>query len=113
MIAFTPAGDIQSFTAATTAPTAVQSVGETQTQAQQYKLDNVSSTVDAVVGWGATAAEAQLNAGATGVPVAGNSKCMYLLHSTVQVVTAQPGAYFSGSTTSSTAVIKVQAGYGN
>ncbi len=108
MIAFTPSGNLASFTANSSAPTAVQSLGTTGVQTQQYKLDNTSSTVDAVVGWGASsdAAKAAAAAGAD------ETNCMYLMRGTVQVVTAAPGTYFSGISASAV-VVKVQSGYGN
>ena len=105
MIAFQPKGDVESFTGATTAPTSVQAVGNDG--AQQYCLSNTSSTIDCIVGWGQTDVEAKANA------TAGNANSYYLMHSTQVVVTAPINAYFSGVTSSSTAVVKVQAGIGN
>lgn len=109
MIAFQPKGNLASFTGATSAPTAVRSLGAPAEPSQQYCLTNTSSTIDCTVGWGAAAAEAELNA-AAGASVV---NCYYLLRGTQVVVTGPRAAYFSGITGSSTAVVKVQVGIGN
>jgi hypothetical protein len=108
MIAFNPKGNLASFTGASSAPTSVQSLGPDSGSAQQYVLTNIDPAIDCVVGWGQSDAEAKLNA-------AGGSavKCYWLQHSSQVVITAAAGAYFSGITSSSTAVVKVQAGIGN
>ena len=72
-------------------------------------LTNIDGTNNCVVGWGATDAEAKLNATAP----AYTNKCYYILHSTQVVVTIPTGSYITGIAVASTAVIKVQAGYGN
>jgi hypothetical protein len=108
MFAFQPNGPIQSFTGATSAPTSVQAVTGNKTQNQQYVLTNTDSTNDCVIGWGQSDTEAKLNA-ASGTNV---QNCYYLLARSQVVVTAASGAYFSGITASSTAVVKVQPGYG-
>ncbi len=106
MIPFNPTAPINSFTAATSAPTSVQSLPLSDVANQQYVLTNTDASIDATVGWGQTDAEAKANA------VAGNSQRQFwLVHGTQVVITAAPGAYFTGITGSSTAVIKVQAGY--
>jgi hypothetical protein len=107
MIAFQPKGPLLSFTADSTAPTSVQAVSLGGEQAQQYVLTNASSSVDVVVGWGASDVAAKLNAAAaTNV-----MNCYYLVHGTQLVITAATGAYFTGISASS-AVVKVQAGIG-
>ncbi len=113
MIAFTPAGPILPFTAATTAPTAVQAISLDGVGDQQYVLTNTDSAVDVFVGWGDSSDKAK--AAATGAAAASAvvSNCYYLMHSTQVVVTGPRAAYFSGKTASSTAVVQVQAGYGN
>ncbi len=75
----------------------------------QVKFDNVSSTIDAVIGWGQTDLDAKKNAAAG----ADCAKCFYMLRGTVQVMTIPNGAYVTGISVSSTAVIKVQSGIGN
>lgn len=109
MTAFNPSGPLVGFTAATSAPTSVQAISLTDEYAQQFMLTNTSGSIDCVVGWGQTDAEAKLNA-AAGTTVA---NCTYLMRGTQVVITAAPAAYFSGITASSTAVVKVQAGIGN
>ncbi len=110
MIAFTPNGPVQSFTAATpTAPTSVQAVSGDQVGSQQYVLTNTDGTNDVIVGWGASDTEAKLNA-ANGSSV---KSCYYLLRGTVQVVTGPRDAFFTGISVAGTAIVKVQPGYGN
>lgn len=109
MIAFQPKGNLASFTGATSAPTSVQSLGNTGEQFQQYVLTNTDTAVDCVVGWGQTDTEAKANAAAASSVI----NCYFLLHATQVVVTGPVGAFFSGKTASSTAVVKVQGGIGN
>lgn len=108
MFAFEPKGPLLSFTGATTAPTSVQAISLDGVQTQQYALTNTDQNNDCVIGWGMSDAAAKLNAAAG----ATTQKCYYLLARSQVVVTAQPGAYFSGITAASTAVIKVQSGIG-
>ncbi len=106
MTPYNPTAPIGSFTAATSAPTSVQSLSSNEVGNQQYVLTNTDASIDATIGWGQTDAEAKANA------VAGNNQRQFwLVHGTQVVITAAPGAYFTGITGSSTAVIKVQAGY--
>lgn len=108
MIAFTTSGPLLSFTAAVTPPTAVKAISLDGANRQQYCLTNIDAAIDAVVGWGQTAAEAQANA----LAPASTSKCYQLLAREQAVITASSDAFFSGATASVTAVIKVQAGQG-
>lgn len=110
MRAFQPTGNIQSFTAATpNAPTSQQAVSNDQTGNQQYVLTNTDGTNDAIIGWGASDAEAKANA-ANGTSV---KNCYYLLHGTQVVVTGSRDAFFTGISVAGSPVIKVQPGYGN
>ncbi len=111
MNAFRPIGPVMSFTGATSAPTSVQSVTKDGVQgAIQYVLTNTDGTNDCVVGWSTISdADAKLKA----VVASGFPDCYYLLRGTQIVITAPAGAYFTGITASSTAVVKVQAGAGN
>ncbi len=109
MIAWTPQGPLLSLTAASSAPTSVRVTSQSQVTSMQVKFDNVSATIDAVMGWGQSDAEAKANAAAAADCV----KCFYLLRGTVQVVTIPNGAYVTGISVSSTAVVKVQSGIGN
>ena len=108
MQAFEPKGPILGFTGAVTAPTSVQATSLDGVQTQQYLLTNTDQNNDCVIGWGMSDAAAKVNA-AAGATV---QKCYYLLARSQVVITAQPGAFFSGITAASTAVIKVQAGIG-
>lgn len=109
MIAFTTTGPLLGFTAATTAPTSVQAISLDNVNDQQIIVTNTDSTVDCVLGWADSDAKAKANASAA----ASTCNCYFLLHSTQIVITVPPGAYITGKTASSTAVIKVQAGFGN
>jgi hypothetical protein len=106
MIAFQPQGPIVGFTGATTAPTSVQAVSLSNVGVQAYNIDNTSTSIDCVVGWGASDAEAKANAAAGASTV----NCHYLNFRTSEVIIASKDAYFSGITASSTAIIKIQAG---
>lgn len=108
MIAFYPTGALQSFTAATSAPTSVQAISIVGQQAQQVCITNTDATNDAVVGWDKTDTLAKSNA-AAGAAV---YNCCYVLRGTQIIVTVPQDSFFSGKTASSTAVIKVQAGIG-
>ncbi len=107
MIAFTPLGPIVSFTGATTAPTSVQAVSLNNMNVQTYCIENISATIDCVVGWGADDTTAKANAAAAATV----SNCFYMPFGKQRFIIGPPNAYFSGITASSTAVIKVQAGY--
>ncbi len=107
MIAFQPKGPVQSFTAATSAPTSVNVQPLTGLQSSQVMLTNVSSTIDAVIGWGTTDALAKLAA------VAGAGSQQYYLLRGTQVVVSATGPFFTGISVSSTAVIEIQPGVGN
>lgn len=115
MIAFIPTSTVFSFTGATTAPTSVQPLSTDGTNKMQFMLTNTDSTNDCVIGWGSTDAIAKVNAASPSAPTAAPNPtfCYYLLHSTQVVVTAPQGSYFTGITGSSTAIVKVQCGYGN
>jgi hypothetical protein len=108
MSAFEVQGDTVTFTAATTPPTAVQAVADNNTRAPQYLITNVGS-VAAFVGYGQTAAAA---AAAAVVPTSTPSRVYPVLPGTQVVISAPPGAYFTGDTSSDTAVIYVTPGYG-
>lgn len=109
MIAFTPTGPLLSFTSASSAPTSVVLTSVDGVRDQQMMLTNIDAANNCVVGWGASDAEAKLNAAAPSY----TNKCYYLLHSTQIVITVPAGSYITGIAVASTAVIKVQAGYGN
>jgi hypothetical protein len=108
MIAFNPCGPLLSFTAAATPPTAVRAISLNNVQTQQYCLTNIDGAIDAIVGWGQSATEAQANA----LAPAGTARCYYLMAREQAVITGPSDAFFSAGTASVTAVIKVQAGVG-
>ncbi len=106
MFPFTPMGNLASFTGATSAPTSVQSTGQTQIQSMVFHLNNIDAAVDCVVGWGTTDTDAKRNAAAGAATI----NCYYLKANTDAYVVAGSNSYWSGITGSSTAVVKVQAG---
>lgn len=108
MQVFQVCGLTVTFTAAGTPPTAVQANSFDGVPTTQVLLTNVGA-VTAFVGWGSTAAEAQANAL---VPTATPSKCYPLLAGTQVCITAPAGQYWSGDTSSSTAIVYVTAGIG-
>ncbi len=104
-----PNGPLLSFTAATSPPTAVQVVSQTGVKSADVKIDNTSTTVDAVIGWSTTSSgQAIINASAA----AGVHECALIQHGTIQIISIPNAAYISGKTASSTAIIYVQTGVG-
>lgn len=104
---FTPSGNTVTFTAATTAPAAVQAVSTTL-GGNQYRILNAGSVV-AFLGIGTTAAEAN----AAAVAVTSSGLAIPLLAGTDEIITFAPNAYFTAVTSSSTAVIYVSPGDGS
>lgn len=106
---WTPNGPLLTFTAATSAPTAVQAISNSQVHSNDLKIDNTSGTIDCVIGWGQNSEQAILAAAAT----SDQMNCAYIMRGTIQVVSVPNGAYVTGKTASSTAVVYVQTGIGN
>ena len=104
---FTPTGNTVTFTAATSAPTPIQCVSSTL-GGNQYRLLNAGS-VTVFLGVGTTAAQA--SASATVVTTTAN--CIPLLAGTDEIITFTPNAYFTGITSSSTAVVYITCGDGD
>lgn len=104
---FTPSGNTVTFTAATTAPTAVQAVSSTL-GGNQYRILNAGS-VTAFLGVGTTAAAANTAAAA----VTSSGAAIPLLAGTDEIITFATNAYFTGVTGSSTAVIYITPGDGS
>lgn len=104
---FTPTGNTVTFTAANVAPTPVQCVSSTL-GGNQYRLLNAGS-VTVFLGVGTT--EAQASASATVVTTTAN--CIPLLAGTDEIITFTPNAYFTGITSSSTAVVYITCGDGD
>ena len=104
MSKFTPLGTPLSFTAATTAPTSVQPILADGIQQTAYRIVSESVTTACVIGWGKSDAEAKANAAAI------NSNCAVIPAYGLIDIVAPHGSYFSGITSSSTAVMYVQPG---
>lgn len=104
---FTPSGNTVTFTAVTTTPpTAVQAVSTTL-GGNQYRILNAGA-VTAFLGVGTSASDASNNA----VAVVSSASSIPLLAGTDEILTFPPNAYFTGITTSSSAVIYITPGDG-
>jgi hypothetical protein len=104
--AFTKLGNTVAFTAAATAPAAVQAVSTTL-GGNQYRIINAGS-VTVFLGYGSTATEANTNAAV--VTTTGAS--LPLLAGTDEILTFVPNAYFTGVTANGTAQIYISPGDG-
>ncbi len=104
--AFTKLGNTVVFTAATTAPTAVQAVSTTL-GGNQYRIIN-SGTVTVFLGYGTTASDAS-NAATI---VISTAPALPLLPGTDEILTFVPNAYFTGITSNGTANIYITPGDG-
>ena len=104
--AFTKLGNTVVFTAATTAPTAVQAVSTTL-GGNQYRIIN-AGTNTVFLGYGTTAVAA--NTAAAVVTTTGEA--LPLLPGTDEILTFVPNAYFTGVTTSGNAAIYITPGDG-
>jgi hypothetical protein len=104
--AFTKMGNTVAFTAATTAPTAVQAAS-TSLGGNQYRIIN-AGTVTVFLGYGSSASDAANNA----VVVSTTGAAFPLLPGTDEILTFVPNAYFTGITASSTATIYITPGDG-
>lgn len=104
--AFTPMGNTVTFTAATSAPVAVQASSRTL-GGNQYRIIN-SGAVVVFLGWGLTAEDAQNNA----VVITTTNFTMPLLPNTDEILTFEPNAYFTGITSTGTASVYITPGDG-
>ena len=104
--AFTKTGNTVTFTAATSAPTAVQCVSTTL-GGNQYRIIN-SGTVTVFLGYGTSASDASNNA----VVVTTSGLSFPLLAGTDEILTFVPNAYFTGVTSSGTASVYITPGDG-
>ena len=105
---FTPSGNTVTFTGViTTPPTPVQAVSTTL-GGNQYRILNAGS-VTVFLGIGNTAAGATANA----VAVTSTAAAIPLLAGTDEILTFSPNAYFTGITSSSSAVVYITPGDGS
>jgi len=105
--AFTPTGNTVIFTANTTAPTPVQAVSNTL-GGNQYRILN-SGTVTVFMGVGSTSAASTSNAAV----ITTTGTAIPILAGTDEILTFTPNAYFTGITSSSTAVVYITPGDGS
>jgi len=103
---FTPSGNSVVFTAATSAPTAVQAVSSTLGGKQYRVLNSGSVTVSMGVG---TSASAAVN---NATVLTTTNLSIPLLAGTDEILAFPPNAYFSGITSTSTAVVYITPGDG-
>lgn len=104
--AFTKTGNTVTFTAATSAPTAVQAASTTL-GGNQYRVIN-SGNVTVFLGYGTTASDAANAA----VVITSSGTALPLLPGTDEILSFVPGAYFTGITSSGTASIYITPGDG-
>ena len=104
--AFTKLGNTVVFTAATTAPAAVQAASTTL-GGNQYRIIN-AGTVTVFLGYGSTASEANTNAAV----VTSSGGAIPLLPGTDEILSFVPNAYFTGVTAANTAAVYITAGDG-
>lgn len=104
--AFTKMGNTVAFTAATTAPSAVQAAS-TSLGGNQYRIIN-DGNVTVFLGYGSTSGDAGNNA----VVVTSSQASFPLLPGTDEILTFVPNAYFTGITSSGTATVYITPGDG-
>jgi len=104
--AFTKTGNTVVFTAASSAPTAVQCSSSTL-GGNQYRIIN-AGTVTLFLGYGTSASDASNNA----VVVSSSEASFPLLAGTDEILTFVPNSYFTGVTSSGTATVYVTPGDG-
>lgn len=104
--AFTKMGNTVTFTANTSAPTPIQASSSTLGSGQ-YRIINAGTTL-VFLGYGQTASDATNNA----TQVSSSGPAFPLLPNTDEILTFLPNAYFTGITTSGSAVIYITPGDG-
>jgi hypothetical protein len=105
--AFNQLGNTVTFTASTSAPTPVQAPTNTGLGSTQYEVLN-AGLVTVFLGVGTSAANATNNA----VVVTTTAASYPLLPGTDKIITAPPGAYFTGITVTGNAAIYITPGEG-
>jgi hypothetical protein len=106
IMAFTPMGNTVSFTAAVSAPTPVRALSTT-VGGTQYRIHNTGNVV-VFLGFGETA-----NAASSLANTAVNGSTISLVPSSVEVFTFNANVYFTGATTSGSAVVYITPGDGS
>ena len=104
---FTASGNTVTFTANTSAPSAVQA-SSTTLGGTQYRVVN-AGTVVAFLGVGQTQSAAQTNA----VVVSTTANSLPMLPGTDEIITFTPNAWFTAITSSGTATIYITPGDGS
>ena len=104
--AFTKTGNTVTFTAATSAPTAVQAVSTTP-GGNQYRIIN-NGAVTVFLGYGSSASDA----GNAATVITTNGNAFPLLPNTDEILSFVPNAYFTGITSSANATIYITPGDG-
>lgn len=104
--AFTAMGNTVTFTASTSAPTPVQAVSSTL-GGNQYRIIN-TGLVTVFLGYGTTSATATSNAAV----VTSTASSIPIIAGTDEILSFVPNAYFTGITSSGSAVIYVTPGDG-
>lgn len=102
---FNPEGPVISISASTVAPTAVQITSATGVPCSSMLMQNTNATVDATMAWGGTTLEAAANLASISSP-----NQYYLPAANQVVVVARPDGFFTGSTTTVSATIRLQPG---
>ena len=105
IMAFTPMGNTVTFTAAATPPTPVQATS-TIIGATQYRIHNQGAVV-VYLGFGATA-----NAATTMANTSVTGSTLTLMPNSVEVFTLNANQYFTGATSTGTAVVTIVSGDG-
>lgn len=106
IMAFTPMGNTVSFTANVAAPTPVRALSTT-IGGTQYRIHNTGNAV-VYLGFGETA-----NAATTMANVSIVGATITLVPSSVEVFTFNANQYFTGVTTSGTALVSITPGDGS
>ena len=110
MSAFEQQGNTVTFTAAASAPTAVQCTGNAGGRSPQYLITNIGA-VTAFVGFSPlSAADAAVYAV---VPTGTSRYCLPVLAGSQISFSGPPDAYFTGITSGGSAIVYVTPGYGD
>ena len=109
--AFTPSGNTVVLTAATSYPTAIQATSSSGS-IMQYRIINSSTTQGCFLSYAQTQALAQTNCV---IPTAGagnSTTTLYVLPNTDEILTFNPGAWFTAITAANSATLYIVPGDG-